>query len=93
MADKELIKKAELVLKEFGLTYDTEFEPVVNRKEDDLLKKAYPEFFENEFSIHFTLKRPDGRLGGHTITVDKKTNELMLLITRSDTYDIPKELK
>lgn len=92
MTDKELIKKAEKALEEMGFNYNKEYEPSVNRAENELLIEAYPEFFENEYSIHFPSRLPDGRMGGLSITVDKKTDKLLLLITRSNTYEIPEEL-
>ena len=90
MTDKQIIDKATKALKSLDLLVDynsigvyKEINPIILEMDPDL---------EFEYTVHFNFNPPI--LGtGATITVDRKTNKLLKIITKNGLYTIPEELR
>lgn len=90
MTDKEIIGKATKALKALDLLAD--YNKIRVYKEiNPIILEIVPEI-EFEYSVHFDFDPPI--LGtGATITVDRKTNKLLKIITKSELYNVPEELQ
>lgn len=91
MTEQEIIKKAKKVLDAIGLDY-TDNEISVAHIEDKKLLEALDEVGD-EYSVIFSYKLPDGREGIKSVIVDKKTHKLKYVITKSNMYEVPEELR
>ena len=92
MNDQEIIKKATKALKELNLFSNNYNRIQVLKVINDELIELDPEL-KDKYSVMFSYKLPDGR-GAHTsVEVDRKTDKLLYIITRSNIYEIPEELK
>ncbi len=90
MTDKEIIEKATKALKALDLL--TDYNKVqVNKKVNPLLLEMDPDI-EFEYTVHFG-HNPPIRGTGVAITVDRKTNKLIRIITRNTMYKVPNELQ
>lgn len=75
--------------------------PSVTREYPEILLDAYPEL-NDQITIFFEPKNPDigdykpvytNDKGGVTVIADKKTDKLLYVLTKSNMYDIPEELR
>ncbi len=90
MTDKEIIEKATKALKSLDL--------LAKYNEINVIKDIHPLVLEmapekeSEYSVHFGFNPPI-RGTGASVTVDRKTNKLIRVITKSGMYKIPEELQ
>lgn len=99
MTDKELIEKAKKIVEIIGLSYDEKISPTISKEFPKLLLESSPEL-ENEILISFESKidsdfdiRGTSLGDGITVVADKKTNKLLYVLTKSNMYEVPDELK
>ncbi len=90
MTDEEIIEKATKALKALDLlaNYNNigvykEIHPILLEMEPDI---------EFEYTVHFSFNPPI-RGTGATVAVDRKTNKLLRIISKSGLYIIPEELQ
>lgn len=90
MTDKEIIEKATKALKALDLLAD--YNSIgVYRDINPIILEMNPDI-EFQYSVHFNFNPPV--LGtGAAITVDKKTNKLLKIITKNGLYKVPEELQ
>lgn len=91
MTDKEIIEKATKALKALDLLAETYNKTSVNKDISSILLEIDPDI-EFEYTVHFSVNPPIRGVGA-TITVDRKTDKLIRVITKSGMYKIPKELQ
>ena len=91
MKDYQLIEKAKKVLDSIGINY-SDCKISIDRIENEILNSEMEEF-ENEYSICFSSNLPDGRLSKFFVTFHKITNKLINVITKSNMYEVPEELR
>lgn len=96
MTDKELIEKSKKIIEIIGLAYDETIEPNIIKEYPKILLDENPEM-EDEIRIQFEFKKnPDMDIpirGRITVVADKKTNKLLYVLTKSNMYEVPDELK
>ena len=92
MTDNEIIEKASKALKALDLFREDFTDITVSKTVNELLLENAPELKEI-YSVIFTYKQPDGRGAITSIDVDRKTHKLIKIITKSNMYDIPFELR
>ncbi len=92
MTDEKIIEKATNALKELNLYSNNYFKISVSKTDNEILLEAYPEL-KNEYSVDFNYKLPDGRGAQTSVKVDAKSHTLLHVITKSNMYHIPDELK
>jgi hypothetical protein len=88
--ENELIEKAKKVLDEIGLSYEghsVEIAYEINK----LLIELNPEV-ANVYSILFSTELKNGRHNLISVTVDRKTHKLKMVISRYNMYEVPEEL-
>lgn len=88
--EQELIEKAKRILDEIGIKYEgysIEIAYEINR----LLIELNPEV-EKVYSILFSSELEHGRHDLISVTVDRKTHKLKMVITKYNMYEVPEEL-
>ncbi|HEX8574732.1 MAG TPA: hypothetical protein VF677_00405 [Flavobacterium sp.] len=91
MNDQQIIDKATRVLKELKLYNSNYIDISVLKEINDTLIEIEPEI-KNRYSVMFSYELPDGRRGHTSVYVDRKSNKLISVITKSNSYKIPEEL-
>ncbi|MFK7749582.1 MAG: hypothetical protein AB8B65_14395 [Kordia sp.] len=92
MTDDKIIAKATKALKKLNLFSHNYFKISVSKTDNEILLETYPEL-KNEYSVDFDYKLPDGR-GAHTsVKVDTESHKLLRIITKSNMYHVPDDLR
>lgn len=93
MTDKEIIEKATKALKALDLYGEYESIKVIKIDDDAFFEMLDDDSMKEEYSVSFSYKLPDGRGAGTSVKVDRKTHKLLMIITKSGMYKVPKELQ
>ncbi|MDH4471418.1 MAG: hypothetical protein QE487_02360 [Fluviicola sp.] len=88
--ENALIEKAKRVLDEIGINYEGHTIEVAYEM-NDLLTEVYPELVD-EYSVLFSTELKRGRHNLISVTVDRKTHKLKMVITKYNMYEVPEEL-
>lgn len=91
MTEQEIIEKASKALKALNLYRQDYITISVAKSEDSILQDYEPEL-KDKYSVIFTYKQPDGRQANTCVDVDRKTNNLLKVITKNNVYEIPFDL-
>ncbi len=90
MTDKQIIEKATKALKALDLL--ASYNDIKVYKDINPIILEMDPNVEFEYSIEFSFN-PPVRGASISVTVDRKTNNLLQIITKSGLYNIPKELQ
>lgn len=91
MNDQQIIDKATKALKELELFNSDYIDVSVLKEINDTLIEIEPEI-KNRYSVMFSYKLPDGRRGHTSVYVDRKSNKLISILTKNNSYEVPEEL-
>jgi len=91
LTDEQFIKKAKKVLDAFGINYKN-YEVYVDREHSEETKEIDASILDT-YSVVFTYRERGTRGSLMAVVIDKHTEKLTHVITRSNMFDVPEELQ